>query len=82
MFLIKNHRFSENRAYGKLVERFSNGTVTKEDIDLINTRLLHDSRSIVLGTITCPMRRYLRTTYLLLQNIIRHIILKSLEYLK
>ena len=42
VFLINDHRFSEDRAYGKLVERVSNGTVTKEDIDLINTRLLND----------------------------------------
>ena len=26
------------------MERVSNGTVTKEDIDLINTRLLNDGR--------------------------------------
>ena len=42
VFLTNDHRFSEDRSYGELVKRFSNGTVTKEDIDLINTRLLND----------------------------------------
>ena len=46
VFLINDHRFSEDRAYGKLVERVSNGTVTKEDIDLINTRLLNYGHGI------------------------------------
>ena len=34
--------FSEDRAYGELVKRFSNGTVTNKNIDLINTSLLND----------------------------------------
>ena len=38
---ISDHQFSEDRAYGELVKRFSNRTVTKEYIDLINTRLLN-----------------------------------------
>ena len=29
--------FSEDKAYGELVKRFSNGTVNKKNIDLINT---------------------------------------------
>ena len=41
VFLINDHQFSEDRAYGELVKRFSNRTVTKEDIDLINARLLN-----------------------------------------
>ena len=40
--MINDHRFSGDRAYGELVKRFSNGTVTKNDIDMINSRLLND----------------------------------------
>ena len=42
VFLRNDHRFSEDKEYGELVERFCSGTVTKEDIDKINTRLLND----------------------------------------
>ena len=44
VFLINDHPFSDNRAYGDLVKRFSNEPVTKEDINLFFTRLLNYGR--------------------------------------
>ena len=35
IFLQNDHRFVDDPNYGKLVQQFSNGTVTKEDTDLI-----------------------------------------------
>ena len=42
IFLENDHRFVDDPEYGQMVERFSNGTVTKADISLINSRLLND----------------------------------------
>ena len=44
VFLRTDHRFIEDPKYGELVERFCNGTVTKEDIALINSRLINDHK--------------------------------------
>ena len=44
IFLQSDHRFVDDPEYGKLVERFSNGTVTKEDINLINSQLIDDGK--------------------------------------
>ena len=43
-FLKSDHRFVDNLQYGRLVERFSNGTVTREDIKMINSRLIDDDK--------------------------------------
>ena len=37
------HRFSTDKKYGELLNRMRDGTVTKEDIDMINTRVVRDS---------------------------------------
>ena len=43
MFLLQNgHKFKDDPEYGRLVDRFSNGTVTERYIELINSRLLND----------------------------------------
>ena len=44
LFLKSDHRFVDNLQCGKLVERFSNGTVTREDIQMINSRLIDDNK--------------------------------------
>ena len=43
-FLKSGHRFVNDPQYGRLVERFSNGTVTREDIQTINSRLIDDNK--------------------------------------
>ena len=44
LFLKSDHRFVEDPEYGKLVERFYNSTVTKEDMTLINSCLINDHK--------------------------------------
>ena len=39
-FLKSDHRFVNNPQYSRLVERFNNGTVTREDIQMNNSRLI------------------------------------------
>ena len=42
VFLRTDHRFIEDPKYGEIVERFCNSMVTKENIALINSHLIHD----------------------------------------
>ena len=44
VFLQNDHRFKDDPEYGRLVERFSNGTATKNDIKLVNSRLLNNGK--------------------------------------
>ena len=47
VFLQNDHRFKDDPEYGRLVERFSNGKATKNDIKSINSRLLNDGWAMV-----------------------------------
>lgn len=43
VFFIKNgHRFEDYPEYGRLVERFNNGTILEWDVELISRFLLND----------------------------------------
>ena len=43
-FLKSDHRFVDDPQYGKLVERFGNVTVIREDIQMINSQLIDDNK--------------------------------------
>ena len=44
IFLKSDHRFVDDPQYGRLVERFDNGTVTIEFIQMINSRIIDDNK--------------------------------------
>jgi hypothetical protein len=44
---MKNHRFSHDQNWGRLLERMHHGKSTPDDIDLINTRLIGLNLSLI-----------------------------------
>ena len=50
-FLQNDHRFVDDSEYARLIGRFSDGTVTKEDVYLINSRSIDDNKGNG-GTVT------------------------------
>ena len=44
--LLGLHRFSEDMQWGKLLQRFRDGKVTRNDLELINTRVLQNDSQI------------------------------------
>ena len=48
IILENSHRFDDDRTYGELMKRLWKGELTKEDIDLLNTRVVGNKNGLTL----------------------------------